>query len=730
MKIASARSLSSDRSAGFARCLALLALGLFACSAPPVGRPVDFKPGTHAHVMLKGVAGKAGAFMGGGITPNLKYYGGKVIPNVVVHQVLYGAGTYLPQVQLGGGLPNMATFYSGITNSAHLDWLSEYNTDISPSSGTGAGTGQAIGRGTLGVGMVITPAPARNATSLTDADIQAELNAQISEGNLVTPDDNALYMVHLPKGKSVSMGGKISCINTFTNNIPDGFCGYHGTFTRSGQNVYYGVFPDMSAGSGCDVGCGPGSLFQNQTSVASHELVEAITDPEIGIAPPLAAPLAWYDSATGNGEIGDICNQQQGTVVGGDLRTYTVQKEWSNVAGACIILNSTPLDDFFISAAPVGAFPGGAFLAPSGTTALTVTTSLVSGASQSISLAVLGLPAGVTGVFNPTSITSGQKSTLTLTSSSAALVANHPFTIRGAGPSATRKAFPVLSISNIAISATPDLNVEATSAAGATSSYPTPVATLGGASIPVVCTPASGALFPFGSTPVSCTASDGNGSTRSVMWNVNVRDTTPPLLNLPSSLPVEATSSAGAFATFAPIANDAVDGPLPITCAPPSGTAMPLGNTTVQCSSSDSHGNSATGSFSVVVRDTTAPSLTCPANVTVIETDASGATATFSFATAADAVSSPVLEYSKPSGAVFPPGVNAVAVTATDQAGNVGTCTFNVTVGSDATPLRSGGCSASGTGSSVSALCVALGLLVTQARRRRKAFARIGSVNR
>src|SRR5262249_57674572 len=101
--------------------------------------------------------------------------------------------------------------------------------------------------------------------------------------------------------------------------------------------IYYGVHPDLQSGSGCATGCGGSTTFGNQTSVASHEMVETITDCEVGIAAVLAPPLAWYDNA--NGEIGDICNAQQGTVVGSDGVTYTVQTEFSNLANNCIISN-------------------------------------------------------------------------------------------------------------------------------------------------------------------------------------------------------------------------------------------------------------------------------------------------------------------------------------------------------------------------------------------------------
>ena len=70
-------------------------------------------------------------------------------------------------------------------------------------------------------------------------------------------------------------------------------------------------------------------------------MIETITDPEVGLAMNLAPPLAWYDQS--NGEIGDICNQQQATIVGADAITYTVQKEWSNSAGACILEKALPI---------------------------------------------------------------------------------------------------------------------------------------------------------------------------------------------------------------------------------------------------------------------------------------------------------------------------------------------------------------------------------------------------
>jgi MYXO-CTERM domain-containing protein len=104
------------------------------------------------------------------------------------------------------------------------------------------------------------------------------------------------------------------------------------------MSVPYGVHPDMiTAGSGCIGGCGANpTAFNNVTSVHSHEMIEAVTDMEIGLTQTVKRPLAWYAPPNGCGEIGDICNANQGAIAG-----YTVQKEWSNKVGACIVTNGS-----------------------------------------------------------------------------------------------------------------------------------------------------------------------------------------------------------------------------------------------------------------------------------------------------------------------------------------------------------------------------------------------------
>ncbi|MEO7730192.1 MAG: nidogen-like domain-containing protein [Kofleriaceae bacterium] len=75
----------------------------------------------------------------------------------------------------------------------------------------------------------------------------------------------------------------------------------------------------------------------------------------------------------------------------------------------------------------------------------------------------------------------------------------------------------------------------------------------------------------------------------------------PPQLGLPLEVAVSATSTAGAVATYTASANDERDGPVPVSCAPPSGGQFAVGATTVTCSASNAVGNVASGSFPVHV---------------------------------------------------------------------------------------------------------------------------------
>ena len=95
--------------------------------------------------------------------------------------------------------------------------------------------------------------------------------------------------------------------------------------TYRSSTAYFAVVPYELRNAGCKAAA---TSFDSVTTVVSHELVEGITDPGVGLD-----RLAWYDPA--NGEAADICAgaSSAAPVIGGDGVRYMVQRIWSNRAG-------------------------------------------------------------------------------------------------------------------------------------------------------------------------------------------------------------------------------------------------------------------------------------------------------------------------------------------------------------------------------------------------------------
>lgn len=101
---------------------------------------------------------------------------------------------------------------------------------------------------------------------------------------------------------------------------------------------------------------------------------------------------------------------------------------------------------------------------------------------------------------------------------------------------------------------------------------------------------------------ITVTVSDGKGGEASDSIDLIVTDNSAPTLqNMPTGvLTAEATSESGATVSYGPVtAIDAVDGSVPVECS--HAGVFPVGETTVTCSASDSHGNTTSASFVVAV---------------------------------------------------------------------------------------------------------------------------------
>ena len=240
------------------------------------------------------------------------------------------------------------------------------------------------------------------------------------------------------------------------------------------------------------------------------------------------------------------------------------------------------------------------------------------------------------------------------------------------------------------LAALPDLTAEATGPAGATVAF-SPGATDAVGVTSLTALPASGNRFALGTTPVTVTVKDAAGNTATATFQVTVRDTVAPALATLPNLIVEATGPSGAIVTFSPVATDAV-GVVSLVASPVSGTVFPGGLSTVTITATDAAGNSVSSGFTVLVRDSTPPTLAAPAagfQPLTLRTGADGTAALPDFAAqalASDAVGvAGATTQSPPAGTPLVVGAATVTLAAVDTSGNRSTLALQVSI-EDGTP--------------------------------------------
>ncbi len=196
--------------------------------------------------------------------------------------------------------------------------------------------------------------------------------------------------------------------------------------------------------------------------------------------------------------------------------------------------------------------------------------------------------------------------------------------------------------------------------------------------VAVVCEPPAGNLFPLGTTTVNCTATDTSGNTNACDFSITVVDTLPPELRCPTNGVFDC--AIGAEFIFEAVATDFCDTNVTVSCEPPSGSRFALGTTTVNCTATDASGNTTSCSFTITRVDETAPTITCPSDLTVtIEPISEGVVVPFSVS-AMDNCGDVVPVCAPPSDSFFTPGATTVVCSVSDAAGNTNECRFVVTV--------------------------------------------------
>jgi len=186
---------------------------------------------------------------------------------------------------------------------------------------------------------------------------------------------------------------------------------------------------------------------------------------------------------------------------------------------------------------------------------------------------------------------------------------------------------------------------------------------------PVTITSNASKTFPLGKTTILWTAKDTSGNTANATQTINVIHTIPPKLTPPPAVTFEATSLNN---NTVPLGSPKVIDIEQVTVTNDAPKSFPLGMTTVTWTAKDTSGNTANATQTVLVKDTTAPKLTPPANITFEAISVSDNAVSIGNATATDI--EPVTITSNAS-KTFPLGKTTILWTAKDKSGNISNAT-------------------------------------------------------
>ena len=134
-------------------------------------------------------------------------------------------------------------------------------------------------------------------STISDAFIQARLQADVSSGLLRAPNANTLYVVYVQPNVAVNLGSG-------QGTTQQGILGYHTAFLgANGAPIRYAVVASPGGAAGNSVLPEATTALDQLTAVTSHELAEAVTDPDIN-SNVNNGRLGWFDPQ--RGEIGDV----------------------------------------------------------------------------------------------------------------------------------------------------------------------------------------------------------------------------------------------------------------------------------------------------------------------------------------------------------------------------------------------------------------------------------------
>jgi hypothetical protein len=224
--------------------------------------------------------------------PQVAFAGGPVLAAPKIIPIVFPNEALSSQIQ---------GFVSGVGATGSAYWLpnvSQY--------GVGAATGATV--------ITLTEAAP---STIDDSQIPPWLSQEITAGTLPAPDANTIYAIFYPSSTTITLQGATSCQT---------FGGYHNDgIAADGTPLIYAVLPRCSA------------QIESLTAAASHEFIEASTDPQPSVAPAYPQvdndDFVW-EALLGGGEVCDLCAQFQSSFFQPAGFGYLVQRCWSNSAAA------------------------------------------------------------------------------------------------------------------------------------------------------------------------------------------------------------------------------------------------------------------------------------------------------------------------------------------------------------------------------------------------------------
>ena len=263
----------------------------------------------------------------------LSYHGGPIMPSIKTFVIFW-----IPPKLQNGNPTSLPVNYRTLVKQFMADYPAHgiANNSTQYYSTTGGVNTYFKNAGSFGGFYVDTNAypasgcsdPVTPGNCITDAQLRTEIqNVMTLQG--WTSGLGKMYLVFTSSGEGSCSGA--SCAYT-------AYCAYHGYFGSAASPVIYGnepyADPNYCYATGTQQDPSGDKPSDGAVNIASHEMTEATTDPELN---------AWWDSANGE-EIGDLCAWTFGSQSwDGGLANqmwsghfYDLQLEYDNHVSGCV----------------------------------------------------------------------------------------------------------------------------------------------------------------------------------------------------------------------------------------------------------------------------------------------------------------------------------------------------------------------------------------------------------